>query len=161
MAHRFTGITSIYEQVRLHSERKSSDHVSHHKTSNAPSISDLVTSQGHNHQLLRNSPQDGNTNKNVEDASKGSNRTSIIAEHPLSNVGSSFHSHNYQNQERPARATLINIADELPLIPNQDFYSNSLPFGNLNVQELWTWMGDLDGYDGYSYQGSYDESAPL
>lgn len=32
---------------------------------------------------------------------------------------------------------------------------NGLPFDNLDVQELWDWMGNLSEYDGYSYQGSY------
>ncbi|KAH7313057.1 fungal-specific transcription factor domain-containing protein [Rhexocercosporidium sp. MPI-PUGE-AT-0058] len=37
------------------------------------------------------------------------------------------------------------------------FHSNGseLPFDNLDVQELWDWMGNLSDYDNYSYQGSY------
>lgn len=33
----------------------------------------------------------------------------------------------------------------------QELYLDPLPFDNLNVQELWSWMGDLDGYDSYSW----------
>jgi len=36
-----------------------------------------------------------------------------------------------------------------------------LPFDSLNVQDLWTWMGDLDGYDNYVYHGSYENNGIL
>jgi len=32
--------------------------------------------------------------------------------------------------------------------------ANGLPFDNLDVQQLWDWMGNLDEFDNYSYQGS-------
>ena len=44
---------------------------------------------------------------------------------------------------------------------NNGVYSDALPFDGLNVQELWTWMGDLDGYDEYSYEGSYQGNGSL
>jgi hypothetical protein len=65
---------------------------------------------------------------------------------------------NLRASEASAHNRVFNLGIDgpLPLNTDQDMYSDSLPFDNLNVQELWTWMGDLDGFDNYSYQGSYE-----
>jgi hypothetical protein len=54
----------------------------------------------------------------------------------------------------------MDIGVPLPVTSNQGMCSGALPIDNLNVQELWTWMGDLD-YDNYSYQGPYENNSIL
>jgi hypothetical protein len=57
---------------------------------------------------------------------------------------------NGNNMGAPIQHASIPQFDSL----HANFIGNGLPFDNLDVQQLWDWMGNLDEFDNYSYQGS-------
>jgi len=68
---------------------------------------------------------------------------------------SNLHLNSHSETSAGREAVVTGFADLLPPGLNQELFPDSLPFDDLNVQELWTWMGDLD-YENYSYQGPYE-----
>jgi hypothetical protein len=148
IAYSYLGIISIYQQVRLHIDRTSNKQ-SRHTIRTTPSLlPDLGTNQQTSqqlggeevHVLYSLSPYNDVTTLNEK---------SNTPRNTLEDFQSDTHPHNQDTLVHNGVVNM-NLAASLPANTHQDIYTESLPFDNLNVQELWTWMGDLDGFDSQS-----------
>ncbi|KAN0105068.1 hypothetical protein V8E51_010813 [Hyaloscypha variabilis] len=146
------GIKSIYEQVRLFISRKSSGKITPPMSMNNRSLPDADST------LLRrpeNETQPAicpNQYNAMEESGNISSNTTTLPKIPEPNT--------YLDSSTNRVVISASSVDSLPPTLNQDLYSDALPFDDLNVQELWTWMGDLD-YDNYSYVRSYENNGVL
>ncbi|KAL3419178.1 fungal specific transcription factor domain-containing protein [Phlyctema vagabunda] len=137
------GILSIYQQVRRYISRLKEPEAGYRAN---PCGTDETTYQqlqiGGSFLETQNTPPLRDTNTGSSNISNGVT-VPEQAQSDLNQYGILPH------EEVPEINSPI-VTNPIPL----QFHSESLPFDNLNVQELWDWMGDLSGYRSYEYQGS-------
>jgi len=155
-AYTTAGIKSIYEQVRLFISRKSSDKITPPMSMNNRSLPDADSTLLHRPENETQPAICPNQYNAMEESGNISSNTTTLPNIPEPNTYRNDHSDSSTNRVVISASSI----DSLPPTLNQDLYSDVLPFDDLNVQELWTWMGDLD-YDNYSYVGSYENNGVL
>jgi len=152
-AYGHAGIESIYEQVRLYIGRKSSGRVTPALSANRRTFHDAVTDTAPSPRARKDDHQA--TFSDFQDVIGRPTNISAITTLPTG-PDPNTHLNNHSNTS----ADRTGFADLLPTSLNHELFSDSLPFDDLNVQELWTWMGDLD-YENYSYQVPYESNGSL
>jgi hypothetical protein len=155
----------VYQQVRLHIDRKTGKRLININATQSHPSPNLAVDHQSPCQVVIGSGASGQQNQdsledNVGFLNNRSDSTSKVGEQPSSRAHIT-HNHDQFDPSLNNETADLGMAASLAGNSNQDMYSDTLPFDNLNVQELWTWMGELDGYDNYSYTGSYESTRSL
>ncbi|KAK0102121.1 hypothetical protein ONS96_006085 [Cadophora gregata f. sp. sojae] len=147
------GVLSIYQQVRSYIDRSQAE-----KSSRTDSRS--LSDDEHSRRAVQNPPETQSNVHSQKDTvsydhfAASSDHISDSTVSRTFDVTSDTVSH--QNQTGGFH---VSYDASGPVMNNYapQFHSNGseLPFDNLDVQELWDWMGNMNDYDNYSYQGSF------
>ena len=152
------GITSIYQQVRLYIDRRTNEQLGHASRSHLATAGDLgigyqTTQYNHNGDHLGEGH--GQMMHHISEQTRSDQTIGV----DLAQVRS--HAHSKSNVSFGQQVNNVGMSAQLPAQSEQDIYSDQLPFDNLNVEELWSWMGNLNGYDNYRYPDLYQGPTSL
>jgi len=155
-------VISIYQQVHLHISRKSNEQHNHVKITGSNSTSGSVA----DHHIPNPRGEDRiqvtskiNQNTLPDDILEMTNQSNTARiNHTPGVTSQSFHSF---DSSLPNGVTGLNMPTQEATTSSYQVCPDPLPFDSLNVQDLWTWMGDLDGYNNYSFLGSHETNGTM
>ncbi|KAL2061985.1 hypothetical protein VTL71DRAFT_7363 [Oculimacula yallundae] len=139
------GVLTIHQQVRAYIDRLT--HADQIRKAEPPSTLDKdgITSPA---QVPPESPSMGQQLRDSGPYNHGPTQSTQVLEPAIISI----------SENLPPRNSIMGLDMTVPAMESYTprLHSNGeLPFDNLDVQELWDWMGNLSDYDNYSYQGSY------